>query len=110
MKKIDLADYNLAELKGLQHDIEQAIKTRQQQEVQKAREQILAIARSAGVPVEELIANASGKGKSQKGQKVGAKYSNPDDAALTWTGRGRQPKWVVEALASGKTLDDLRVQ
>ena len=78
--------------------------------MQKAREQILAIARSAGVPVEELIANASGKGKSQKGQKVGAKYSNPDDAALTWTGRGRQPKWVVEALASGKTLDDLRVQ
>lgn len=25
----------------------------------------------------------------------------------TWSGRGRKPRWVVEALAAGKTLEDL---
>jgi predicted transcriptional regulator len=28
----------------------------------------------------------------------------------TWTGRGQQPRWVKDELASGKTLEDLRAQ
>lgn len=34
-----------------------------------------------------------------------ARYRNTD--GRTWSGRGRKPKWVVEALAAGKTLEDL---
>ncbi|WP_333829671.1 H-NS histone family protein, partial [Pararhodobacter sp.] len=33
----------------------------------------------------------------------------PADTSQTWTGRGRQPRWVVAALADGKTLDDLAI-
>lgn len=32
-----------------------------------------------------------------------------DEKGNTWTGRGKQPRWVTEALAGGKTLEDLRV-
>lgn len=52
--------------------------------------------------IEEITEKASPK----KGAKVAAKYRNPE-TGHTWTGRGRQPKWVEAALASGKTLDDL---
>src|SRR4051794_12275797 len=31
--------------------------------------------------------------------KVAPKYRNPDNPAETWTGRGRQPRWVQAALA-----------
>ena len=41
MANIDLSGYNLSELKGLQHDIEKELKSRQHQDLQKAREQIL---------------------------------------------------------------------
>jgi DNA-binding protein H-NS len=109
MKTVDLSKYNLAELKGLQHDIEQQIKSRQQQDVRKAREQIMSIAQDLGISIEDLMQNASGKGKGSTGQKVLAQYKNPADESLTWTGRGRQPRWVVDALANGKTLDDLRI-
>lgn len=109
MKTVDLSSYNLAELKGLQHDIEREIKTRQQTDVQEAREQILAIAKSAGVSIEELLSTPVRKGKEGGGQKVAAQYRNPADTSATWTGRGRQPRWVVDALANGKTLDDLRL-
>jgi DNA-binding protein H-NS len=112
MAKVNLSDYNLSELKGLQADIEKEIKARQQQEVVKAREQILSIAQGLGVSVEELLANSGGKAKSSgknSGKKVQAQYGNPADPAQTWTGRGRQPKWVVEALANGKSLDDFRI-
>lgn len=118
MAKTDLSNYNLAELKGLQFDIEKEIKSRQQDEVKKAREQILAIAQDVGVPVAQLIAKSprTKKGGVQKGgvQKGGtqqgqARFRNPADDSQTWTGRGRQPKWIAEALSGGKSLDDFRV-
>jgi DNA-binding protein H-NS len=108
MAKVDLSDYDLSELKGLQAEIEKEIKGRQQQEVTKAREQILAIARGLGVSVEELLANGGAKSKGS-GKKVQAQYRNPADNAQTWTGRGRKPKWISEGLASGKALDDFRI-
>jgi len=97
MATIDLTDYTLAELKGLLFDIDKEIRTRQQQEVGKARERILAIARDAGLPTEQLVAGTVPK----------PRYRNPLDPAQTWSGRGRQPKWVLDALAGGKTLDEL---
>lgn len=38
------------------------------------------------------------------------RYRNPDDYALAWTGRGRQPKWVRDWIDSGKSLAALDVQ
>lgn len=108
MAKVDLSDYNLSELKGLQVEIEKEIKNRQQQEVTKAREQILAIAQGLGVSVAEVLANNGGKSKGT-GKKVEAQYRNPADNAQTWTGRGRQPRWIADGLAGGKTLDDFRI-
>ncbi len=40
-------------------------------------------------------------------EKGGPVYRNPSNSAETWTGRGRQPKWVCDALASGMRLEDL---
>lgn len=109
MANTDLSEYNLSELKGLQHDIDKEIKSRQYQDLQKAREQILAIAQEAGVSVEKLLAAGGKKPKGSKGQKVQARYQNPGDNRQTWTGRGRQPKWIAEGIAKGKTLDDFRI-
>jgi DNA-binding protein H-NS len=109
MSAIDLSSYNLGELKGLQVDIEKEIKNRQQEEVKKAREQIFAIAQELGVSVEQLLANAGGKSKGSSGAKVQPQYHNPADKSQTWTGRGRQPKWIADGLAGGKTLDDFRI-
>jgi DNA-binding protein H-NS len=33
------------------------------------------------------------------------KYRNPANPAETWSGRGKQPRWIVAQLKSGKTLD-----
>ncbi|QNA89408.1 H-NS histone family protein [Massilia sp. Dwa41.01b] len=109
MAKTDLSGYNLSELKGLQFEIEKEIKERQRQEVKEARERILAIAQDLGVSVEELLAGSVGKAKGGSGKKVAAQYRNPADENQTWTGRGRQPKWVAEAIKGGKNLDDLRI-
>jgi DNA-binding protein H-NS len=70
MAQINLSDYNLSELKGLKHEIEKEIKGREQQDVKKARQQILAIAQEAGISVAELLADTTGKAKNNNKQKV----------------------------------------
>jgi DNA-binding protein H-NS len=42
--------------------------------------------------------------------KVGPKFRNPNDPSETWSGRGKPPRWVVELLAAGRTLDEIRIQ
>ncbi|MBW2493987.1 MAG: H-NS histone family protein [Deltaproteobacteria bacterium] len=42
-------------------------------------------------------------------ERGGPNYRNPDNSAETWTGRGRQPRWVRDALAAGMSLEDLAI-
>jgi DNA-binding protein H-NS len=55
----------------------------------------------------------STKTAAKKSASTGAKKPGPakykDRAGNSWSGRGPQPNWLKQALASGKTLDDLRV-
>ena len=37
------------------------------------------------------------------------KYQNPGDPVETWSGRGKQPRWLVAQLRAGKKLDDFRI-
>lgn len=102
---MDLSNMSLGDLRNLQDKIKQEMKKREHQEVAKAREQIMAIAQSVGVPLKDLLA----PGRGGKTGPVAVRYRHPDNAAFQWTGRGRQPKWVREWVESGKSIDQLRV-
>lgn len=81
----------------------------------KRREAITAaeqVAKEHGFKLNELF----GGGKPDKGGKAAtakssapAKYRNPDDPQQTWSGLGRRPTWVRQALDAGRSLDDLAV-
>lgn len=107
---MDLSNLSLGDLRNLQEQIKQEMKKREHQEVQKAREQILAIAQSVGVPLKDLMTSTRGGAKATGGTgSVAVRYRHPDDASQQWTGRGRQPKWVKEWVEGGKSIDQLRV-
>ena len=42
--------------------------------------------------------------------KVHPKYRNPKDPAETWSGRGKQPRWLTAQLRSGKTVKDFLIR
>ena len=42
--------------------------------------------------------------------KVLPKYCNPLQPTETWSGRGKQPRWLVAALQSGHTLDEFKIR
>jgi len=103
----DLSNYSLSQLRTLEAQIVEELKERHFLGVSQAREQILHIARGAGLSVKELLA---GKGpKELKSEPREAKFRHPDDSTKQWSGRGRQPGWVKDWLAASKSLDDVKV-
>ena len=56
------------------------------------------------------LADLSGKATAPKraGAKVPPKYRDAE-TGNTWSGRGLQPKWLRDALASGKKIGDFTI-
>lgn len=86
------------------------MKTREKSEIDKARNDIEAIAKSLGLSLKDLLDGSDTKGKVRKQSgKVAVQYRNPQNASQEWTGRGRQPGWVEELLAAGKNLQSAKI-
>jgi DNA-binding protein H-NS len=45
----------------------------------------------------------------RKYPKVLPKYFNPLSPSETWSGRGKQPRWLVAALKTGRQLDEFKI-
>ena len=99
---IDLSKLSIEELQALARDIETEIVTRRAAEKERVLNQMRELAASIGMTPEELLRGGRGAAAA-----VVVRYRHPDNPDLTWSGRGKRPTWVNEALASGKTLDDL---
>jgi DNA-binding protein H-NS len=52
-------------------------------------------------------ASKTGRSHPSAGKKVPAKYKDHNNNE--WTGRGVKPRWLVDALASGQTLESFAV-
>ena len=103
---MELSNISLAELKQLLEAIPAEIKRREKDERAQALKDLQAFAAERGFSLEELL----GEGKDKKVSKpVAIKYRHPENAELAWTGRGRQPKWVVEFIATGGTIEQLAI-
>ncbi|UPK05865.1 H-NS histone family protein [Bradyrhizobium sp. 170] len=58
---------------------------------------------------ERSAAPAPGASEGRKYPAVLPKYRNPSDPSETWSGRGKTPRWIKAALASGGKLGDYKI-
>ena len=45
----------------------------------------------------------------RKYPKVVPKYRNPDQPSENWSGRGKRPRWLTQALTAGRTIDEFAI-
>jgi DNA-binding protein H-NS len=68
---------------------------------------------SGAEPIGELKSSPTEKQKDRpprrKYPKVLPRYCNPSVREETWSGRGKQPRWLVAALQSGHQLEEFRI-
>ncbi|MFQ6547381.1 H-NS family nucleoid-associated regulatory protein [Aestuariibius sp. 2305UL40-4] len=102
--KIDLSKMKRKELEQLRADIDKELEQAAARDLKEARDKAAKIAAEHGFTLDELTGKASGR-KGRQTSKAPAKYRNPKDPTQTWSGRGRRPKWIVDAEAKGQSLD-----
>ncbi len=92
MKDNQLEKMTVRELRDLKARIDTAIASRQAKDRAELKQKMIALAEEAGLSLDDVIGGTrrAGRGKGT----VAVKYRHPDDATLTWTGRGRRPRWL----------------
>jgi DNA-binding protein H-NS len=103
----DISTYSVSQLRKLQNDVQEELKKRHFLGISQAREQILHIARGAGLSMKDIVSGRSSEKPTK--ERLAPKYRHPDDAAKQWSGRGRKPGWVKEWVSSGRNLSDTEV-
>lgn len=110
--KFDLQKLSYRELLDLSSNITNAIAIKKQEEKSHIKKQVQELIEGAGFDVNDIVGGGAGglNGKSLKGRKVAPKFRNPKNPDETWTGRGRQPKWLVAELARGRSLNSFLIK
>jgi len=130
--------WSIAKLKKEAAKIDKAISTKELHERKSAMAEMRAVAKKHGFSLSDLLHEQGGgtplngskpapvvaaKRSQQKKNATSAskpktrltrakakiKYRNPGNYNETWTGRGRQPRWVVEFVTKGGELSQLSV-
>ena len=93
MKDNQLDKLSVKELRDLKSRIDSAISQRQARDRAELKQKMVALAEEAGLTLDDVIGGRRGPaGRSKSSAAV--KYRHPEDSSLTWTGRGRRPRWL----------------
>ena len=91
-------------------------KERREEELAERQEKIstwLELMKADGINPEELLGNSSAAapraGKKRQPRPAKYKFTDVNGETKTWTGQGRTPKPIAQALAEGKSLDDFLI-
>ena len=105
----DISNLSVEELKRLQVEAEALIASKKDQAVEDAYQQILNIADNVGLSIEQILEFGASKRKKSTRKSVEPRYRSKKNSADTWTGRGKQPRWLVAELESGAKLEDFLI-
>lgn len=97
-----LKNMSIAELTALRKDVDRHLVENRVAARNKAKASIEAYALRLGYTVSELFL----KSRDDVGKP---RYANPDNPKETWTGRGRNPTWVLNLLAEGRKLEEFLI-
>jgi DNA-binding protein H-NS len=96
MKRAEFDRMGTDELWSLHVEVSQLLEQKIQQERLRLEERL----KRLGTPV-------SGR---RPYPPVSPKYRNPDQPSETWSGRGKQPRWLVAQLRSGRRIEDFSIR
>ena len=98
---VDLGALDRDELLQLSKDVEKALRSYDKRKRDEALREMELVAQKHGIALKDVV-----QGGPKRSVQV-PKYKHPENPALTWSGRGRQPAWFKEAMDAGHSRDDL---
>jgi DNA-binding protein H-NS len=111
MKKTDLEGMSIDALWTLHETVSKILSVRIASE-KRELEKRLAYLNGGKDAITQGAQLASRNGEDKPRRKyptVLPKYRNPSIPSETWSGRGKQPRWLVAAIKSGRKIDDFKI-
>src|SRR3977135_3654023 len=97
---MDLTSMSLDRLTSLRQRVEAALSAKVIEQRRTLESELSKLTRFQG--------SKSAFGRGARGT-VAAKYRNPENPSETWAGRGLKPRWLAEAIKSGKSQEDFLI-
>ncbi len=121
---MDISSLSLTELRRLQTKVEAEIRRRSDTAKKDLLKRMQKLAAEHGMSLNEVLGQETAEKPAAAPKKAAAKpavkkaakpasvikFRHPENPAIGWTGHGRKPQWVIDWLAQGKPLDELRAE
>lgn len=102
----DLSGMSYAELVELTQHAEKLMKEQRAEALEDVVNKIKELADSNKLSLEEIIAKLNGGktsgARNTQSSSVKPQFAHPENPALTWSGRGRTPSWVLDYVGTDK--------
>src|SRR5437868_8598155 len=109
MRKPDLTTMEFDELWEIHKQLTEILSERIIAEKHKLEKRLAQLNRVEDEPSAVANRPSVNRAPRRKYPKVLPKYSNPLSPSETWSGRGKQPKWLVAAVRIGHKLDEFKI-
>jgi DNA-binding protein H-NS len=113
MEQMDLEEMSLDELWTLHERISSLLSARILAEKHELEKRLAHLNRGKDAretAVVELMSDGVNRPRQRRTYpRVYPKYQNPAAPEETWSGRGKQPRWLVSALKAGSKIEDFRI-
>jgi len=106
-KKLDLDAMSTDEMWQLHIEIGRFLSVRLNSEKRELEKRLARLRRENELPqMEAEIVGQNASRERRKYPRVLPKYQNPNEPSETWSGRGKQPRWLTAALKTGHTIEE----
>ncbi len=106
-KKLDLDAMSTDEMWQLHIEIGRFLSVRLNSEKRELEKRLARLRRENEIPqIEADIVSQNTARERRKYPRVLPKYQNPNEPSETWSGRGKQPRWLTAALKTGHTIEE----
>jgi DNA-binding protein H-NS len=110
-KKLNLESMSIDEMWQLHERIIQILSNKLTSEKRELEKRLAKLRQDKNIP-RPVSQDQQAKERVQKRRKyprVLPRYRNPDNHSETWSGRGKQPRWLAAALTRGRTIEDFKI-
>src|SRR3982074_3497703 len=108
-KKSNLEGMSIDEMWKLHEEISRVLSVRltsEKRQLEKRLAQLRRERESQPIDLEGAQPSKGAPRARRKYPRVYPKYQNPNEPSETWSGRGKQPRWLAAALKTGRTIEE----
>ena len=105
-KKQNFDGMSVDELWQLHEELSQVLSVRLTSEKRELEKRLAQLRREKESRQSEIVDARNPPRERRKSPRVFPKYRNPEQPSETWSGRGKQPRWLTAALKRGHKIEE----